>query len=139
MKRTGKNPQGFEPIPTSQIIFLHPGASLEWRDARKGSTDSRTKPAVYLEVLGINKWRWNEDTGAMIGGKGLSLIVSYTQRDAAKDFGVGLMFHSRRTRQFTLGITRVDLAEYVKDKLSYWKSVGQRIDGLRNQVGGSIP
>ena len=64
MKRTGKNPQGFEPIPTSQIIFLHPGASLEWRDARKGSTDSRTKPAVYLEVLGINKWRWNEDTGA---------------------------------------------------------------------------
>jgi hypothetical protein len=134
-----KNPLGYETIPTSQFIFLHPGASLEWRDARQESTDSKAIPALYVELFGINRWSFDSATGEMIGGKGISIIVSYANRDGAKSTGYGLMFHSRLTKQFTLGITRagdetvylvnVDLAEYFKQKLGYWKEIQKKIDG----------
>jgi hypothetical protein len=134
----GKNPLGYEPIPTSQFIFLHPGASLEWRDAKQDTTDSNVKPALYVELFGVNRWSWDEKTGDMKGGKGISLVMSYANRDGAKSTGYGLMFHSRLTKQFTLGITRagddtallinVDLAEYFKQKMGYWKKIQEKID-----------
>lgn len=134
-----KNPLGYETIPTSQFIFLHPGASLEWRDARQETTDSKAIPALYVELFGINRWAFDSATGEMIGGKGISVIVSYANRDGAKSTGYGLMFHSRLTKQFTLGITRagnetaylvnVDLAEYFKQNLGYWKDIQKKIDG----------
>ena len=143
MKRNDKrpvvdgNPQGYETIPTSQYIFLHPGASLEWRDAKQDTTDSNVKPALYLEVLGVNRWSFDDSTGEMLGGKGISLILSYANREGRTSTGYGLMFHSRLTKQFSLGITRagnetvylvnVDLAEYFKTNLSYWKDIGDKM------------
>jgi hypothetical protein len=132
------NPQGYETIPTSQYIFLHPGASLEWRDAKQSTSDNHVKPALYVELFGVNHWSYDDSTGEMLGGKGISLMVSYANRKGRTSTGYGLMFHSRMTKQFTLGITRaggetvylvnVDLAEYFKKNLSYWKDIQNKID-----------
>ena len=126
-------------VPTDQIVFLHPGVGLEYRDkpdkqpAAGTSGESKTAPIVYLELLGRYRWSWDESTGKMIGGSGVSLVATYADRDNDTDVGYGLLFHSRRTKAYTLGITRsgnatniifnADLAEFFKDKLSYWKGV----------------
>ena len=80
----------------------------------------------------------------MVGGKGISIIMSYATRDGVEKVGYGLMFHSRLTKQFTLGITRagnetvylvnVDLADYFKEKLGYWKEVQKKIDTLKEGI-----
>jgi hypothetical protein len=139
-----KNPLGMEPIPDSQLMFLHPGASLEWRDARKETADSKAMPALYVELIGINSWDWDTTSGAMVGGKGISIIMSYANRDGGEKVGYGLMFHSRISKQFTLGITRagdetvflvnVDLAEYAKKQLGYWKDIQTKVDGLEARL-----
>jgi hypothetical protein len=69
----------------------------------------------------------------MIGGSGVSLITTYADRDNDTQVGYGLLFHSRFTKSYKLGITRsgdttnlifnIDLADFFKDKLSYWKDV----------------
>jgi hypothetical protein len=138
--RVNGNPVGYEQIPTSQIIFLHPGVSLEWRDAKGETQDDNVKPALYVELFGINRWDYDE-AGNMRGGKGISLMVSYANRNGKQSTGYGVMFHSRLTKQFTLGITRadgemvylvnVDLAEYFKTYLPHWKDVQSKIDGGR--------
>jgi len=133
------NPQGYETIPTSQLIFLHPGASLEWRDAKQNTSDSHVKPALYVELFGINHWSFDDSTGEISGEKGISLMVSYANRQGRTSTGYGVMFHTRMTKQFSLGITRaggemvylvnVDLAEYFKKNLSYWKDIQNKMDG----------
>lgn len=138
--RVNNNPVGYEKIPTSQLIFMHPGASLEWREKRGQSGEENLKPALYVEVFGINRWEYDA-TGAMLGGKGVSLMVSYTNREGRESTGYGLMFHSRKTKQFSLGIARaggdtvyllnVDLAEYFKTQLPYWADVQTKIDGAQ--------
>jgi hypothetical protein len=138
-------------VPTDQIIFLHPGVGLEYRDrsdkepAAGTTADSKTAPIVYLEFLGRYRWSWDATTGKMIGGNGISLVGTYADRENDTEVGYGLMFHSRQTKTYTLGITRsgdttnvifnADLAEFFKDKLSYWRGVEARID----EVKASLP
>jgi hypothetical protein len=138
--RVQGNPSGYEAIPTSQLILLHPGAGLEWREDQGAIDDENLKPALYLELFGINRWSYEED-GSMRGGSGISLMLSYTNRDGRESTGYGLMFHSRRTKQFSLGIARagsdtvfmlnVDLAEYFKTYLPYWNDVQGKIDAAQ--------
>jgi hypothetical protein len=138
--RVNNNPVGYEKIPTSQLIFMHPGASLEWREDRGDTDEENLKPALYVEVFGINSWEYDSN-GEMLGGKGISLMLSYTNREGRESAGYGLMFHSRKTKQFSFGITRagdetvyllnVDLAEYFKTQLPYWKDVQKKIDGVK--------
>jgi hypothetical protein len=132
-------PIGPMKAPTDQIILLHPGVGLEYRNkpgqqpTAGTSSGSKTEPILYLELVGRYRWSWDESTGKMIGGSGVSLVVSYADRNNDKRVGYGLLFHSRLTKAYTLGITRsghatnvifnVDLAEFFKDKLSYWKGV----------------
>jgi hypothetical protein len=129
-------PIGPMKVPTDQIIFLHPGVGLEYRDKANrssGSDDSKTSPLVYLELIGRNRWSWNENTGEMIGGSGISLVATYADRNHDTKVGYGLLFHSRLTKNYTFGITRsgdstnivfnADLAEFFKDKMAYWKGV----------------
>jgi hypothetical protein len=69
----------------------------------------------------------------MIGGSGISLVATYADRNHDTKVGYGLLFHSRMTKNYTLGITRsgdttnvvfnADLAEFFKDKMAYWKGV----------------
>lgn len=125
-------------VPTDQWIFLHPGVGLEYRDRpdeSSASGESKTAPIVYLEIFGRNRWSWNEKTGEMIGGSGVSLVATYAARDDDTEVGYGLLFHSRRSKAYTLGITRsgdatniifnADLAEFFKEKMAYWSSVGE--------------
>ncbi len=129
-------PIGPMKVPTDQIILLHPGVGLEYRDKpneSSGGDDSKTSPIVYLELIGRNRWSWNESTGQMIGGSGVSIIATYADRNHDTKMGYGLLFHSRLTKNYTLGITRTgdttsvvfnaDLAEFFKDKMAYWKGV----------------
>ncbi len=132
-------PIGPMKVPTDQIIVLHPGVGLEYRESPDeqptsgNSVDSHTAPIVYLELLGRYRWSWNETSGKMIGGSGVSIITTYADRDNDTQVGYGLLFHSRFTKSYKLGITRsgdttnlifnIDLADFFKDKLSYWKDV----------------
>lgn len=129
-------PIGPMKVPTDQIIFLHPGVGLEYRNKpnkSSGGDESKTSPIVYLELFGRNRWSWNEKTGEMIGGSGVSLVTTYADRNHDTKMGYGLLFHSRRTKNYMLGITRTgdttnivfnaDLAEFFKDKMAYWKGV----------------
>jgi hypothetical protein len=138
------NPEGYETVPDSQIIFLHPGAALQWRDVKAGTSEEEVKPAIYVELLGLNRWSWNESTGEMRGGRGISLMMTYAERDGSQDVGYGLLFHSRTTKQFKLGIARsdgemmymlnVDLAEYFKERMDYWQKVETKIRGIRDKI-----
>lgn len=111
---------------------------LEYRDRPDSSTaddESKTAPIVYLEIFGRNRWSWNEKTGEMIGGSGVSLVATYADRDDDTEVGYGLLFHSRRSKAYTPGVTRsgdatniifnADLAEFFKERMGYWKSVGE--------------
>jgi hypothetical protein len=139
-------PMGPMNVPTDQIIFLHPGVGLEHRDnpdkqTTAAESESKTQPILYLELIGRNRWSWNENTGQMIGGNGISLVATYADRGDDTKVGYGIMFHSRRTKAYTLGITRsgdatniifnADLAEFFKDKLSFWQDIQEEhIDKL---------
>jgi hypothetical protein len=120
-------------VPTDQIIFLHPGVGVEWRDAVKSG--AKTQAAVYLELVGINRWSWDDDTANMTGGSGVSIVTTYAKRDNATKVGYGLMFHFKSAKPLALAITKsggdtsivlnVDLAEFVKDKMGYWKKIDE--------------
>ncbi len=122
-------PMGPMEIPDDQIIFLHPGVGLERLDV--DGDDATTDPTLYLEFIGYNRWQWDQRTGAMQGGLGVSLIGSVTRRDDADDFSYGVMFHWRST--FRVAVTRtddatgillgVDLAEMFRDKLPVARDV----------------
>ncbi len=126
-------PEGPRAVPTDQIILLHPGIGVEWRDAV--ASGSKTQAAVYLELLGINRWSWKDDTADMGNAVGISAVATYAKRDQATSVGYGLMFHFRSVKPLALAITKsggdtsivlnIDLAEYVKDKMDYWSGVGK--------------
>lgn len=126
-------------VPTDQLIVLHPGVGLEYRsepDEIAAASESKTKPIVYLELIGRYRWGWDESTGRMRGGAGVSLVATYADRDEDTEVGYGLLFHTRRSKAYTFGVTRsgdatniifnADFAEFFKDKLSYWKGVEEQ-------------
>jgi len=138
-------PLGPLPLPTAQIVFLHPGTGVEWRDGIKNG--SKAQPSVYLEVAGFYRWRWDELTGAMEGAKGISAIATYTQRSNETKVGYGFLFHwgnSAQLKPFSIAVTKtgsstsillnVDLAEYLKDKLGYYQQAEANIGKLRDVI-----
>jgi len=92
---------GFDPVPNKQWILLHPSLGLEYFDS--SSNESQFREALIVEVLGINRWTW-QDGGMMSRPVGLSIIGSYSDRSNAKDFGWGLMAHYNNS--YSLGITK---------------------------------
>jgi hypothetical protein len=131
-----EQPIGPMRVPTDQIILLHPGVGLEYRehpDEPTATGDSNLSPIIYLEIVGRNRWSWDESTGTMLGGRGISFVATYADREDDTEVGYGVLFHMRRTKGYTLGITRsgdatniifnADVAEFFKDKLGYWKKV----------------
>src|SRR5262249_11216603 len=136
--KRGRDAAGPRPPPTSELVFLHPGVGVEWRDGIKNG--SKAQPSVYLEGAGFYRWDWAESTGAMEGAKGISVIASYTQRDKETKVAYGLLFHWRKSSQlrpFSLAVTKasgntsillnVDLAEYFKDKLGYFQAAEEKV------------
>ena len=86
--------------PNHQIIFLHPQIAAEYvGGAPEGDG---FKPAVILEVAGVNFWRWSESgkTEKAIGG---SLGVLYSDRAEVKDVGIALTTHF--AQKYSLGVS----------------------------------
>jgi hypothetical protein len=131
-------PIGPRDVPANQIILLHPGVGVEWRDAVKNG--SKAQPGVYLEIVGINRWSWDDSTGQMHGGSGISIVSTYTKRNNATDIGYGLMLHWKSVKSLAVAFTKsgsdtsvmlnIDLAEYVKERMSYWQGVEQQIKSI---------
>ncbi len=103
-KISGK--KGLLQPPESQLICLHPEVAMEYVDGAEDG--SELEPALMLEVLGINAWSW-EKNGAQKGPMGLclpvgvSLVVSYSDRNGTDDVGIGGLL--RINHVYTLGVT----------------------------------
>jgi hypothetical protein len=107
---------GFREAPDTQYFLLHPAPGFSYvSDASDGD---QLQPAVYVELLGLNKWRWKYMTG-------VSLIVEYSDRADVEDMGWGALLTFRNklslaitTHDGDVGVTLgLDLANFYKDRL----------------------
>jgi hypothetical protein len=108
--------------PSWAAVFFHPSVALDY----VGSADpgSRLKPALALEVIGVNWWNYNDKTNKAEDLRGISAIVSYADRAGARSTGVGLMV--RWDTGYSLAVTRhgsetgvmvsIDLAQFAQKK-----------------------
>lgn len=107
---------GLREAPDTQYFLLHPAPGFSYvSDAADGD---QFQPTVYVELLGINKWRWKYLTG-------VSLLVEYSDRADVEDIGWGALLTF--LNKFSLGITThdgdfgvtlgLDLANFYKEKL----------------------
>lgn len=70
------------------------------------------------------------------------IVSTYAKRDNQTKVGYGLMLHFRSAKPLALAITKsggdtsivlnVDLAEFVKDKMTYWQGVEKQIQNEIN-------
>ena len=107
---------GFKRPPEFQVFFLHPSPALSYiKDAPDGD---QLVPSIYLEIIGVNKWRSTGFTGA-------SLIAAYSDNASTDDvgYGVSLTWNSK----YTIGLVdhdgdsaisiSIDLADAYREKL----------------------
>jgi len=88
---------GFKRPPDYQVFFLHPAPALTYiKDAPDGE---QFVPSVYLEIVGVNKWRSKHFSG-------ISLIASYSDNASTDDLGYGLLF--TWNSKYSLGILKYD-------------------------------
>lgn len=107
---------GLREAPDTQYFLLHPAPGFSY--VGNASDGDQLQPAVYVELLGINKWRWKYLTGA-------SLIVEYSDRGDVEDMGWGALLTFRNKLSFAItthdgdvGVTLgLDLANFYKDRL----------------------
>lgn len=101
--RENRKAGGFADVPDDQWIVLHPGVGLEYvRDAPRGS---RFEPALVVELIGYNRWRWKPD-GRMGTALGISLIQTYSDRAGFESGRPGIMLHY--DHKYSLALTRGD-------------------------------
>ena len=90
--------EGFARPPSNQVILLHPNAGYEFG----GEGEERLRPALILEILGYNWWRWDE-SGEMRRPFGASAVVSVADRVGYKRWSVGGAVHI--LNRYTVGAT----------------------------------
>ena len=99
--RENRKAGGFADVPNDQWILLHPSVGLEYvKDAPRGS---RFEPALVLELIGYNRWRWKSD-GRMGTAYGVSLIQTYSDRAGLESLRTGVMFHY--DSRYSVALTR---------------------------------
>ncbi len=107
---------GFKRPPKYQVFFLHPAPALTYiKDAPDGE---QFVPSVYLEIIGVNKWRSKRFSG-------ISVIASYSDNASTDDLGYGLLV--TWNSKYSLGVVKydqdtaisvsIDLANAYRDKL----------------------
>jgi hypothetical protein len=123
--RKAKRSRGFVLPPSNQLIFLHPMAGLEYiGSAPEGS---RLEPAVGLEVLGFNFWKWN-DSNEPATAFGLSVVAAFSDRQGTQAGGIGVL--ARYNHRYA--VTTTFRAGKVGVMLS--TDVGQWIVGKQQQA-----
>lgn len=101
--RENRKAGGFADVPNDQWILLHPGVGLEYvRGAPRGS---RFEPALVVELVGYNRWRWKAD-GSMGTALGVSLIQTYSDRVGLQSSRPGVMLHYNH--KYSLAVTRAN-------------------------------
>lgn len=99
--REARKAGGFGEPPSDQFILLHPGVGMEY--VRGAPSGSRFQPALVLELVGYNRWRWT-DAGKMENAYGASLIQTYSDRAGLSSSRPGVMFHVQN--KYSLALTR---------------------------------
>lgn len=116
------NLQGFRDPVEYQILFLHPTTALQYVN----NQDTKLKPAVILDVLGINKLDW-EQGGGDLDSYGASAILSLSEMKGKTKVGWGLRFFYNRTYSF--GITKNS------DQIGLFFSIGavEKVNGWNDK------
>ena len=125
--------QGFVRPPDRQIIALHPSVAMEYVDG--ADEGSRFEPALMVEWIGINRWRWRGGASPrMAHPVGVSLVSTYSDRAGTRDVGHGVVLHYKHV--YSLGVTRhggdtgvfvsVDLQKLLMDKKETLEEVRRR-------------
>ncbi len=125
-----EEPGGFCTPPSHQWILLHPSLALEAvPDAPAGN---RVEPAVVVELIGYNRWRW--DGGTMGTGLGASIIAIASDRADTDELGYGLLLHY--DHQWSLGLTRRNDTTGIVLSYQLWNRSDSRLSGLRERFTG---
>lgn len=83
-RRVGE--RGIVPPPDCQVLLLHPGVALVYRD----DAADRLDEALTLELIGFYRWNWVDDRIARPWGASLATSWSGAR---GEDPGLGLLIH----------------------------------------------
>ncbi len=114
---------GFRDVPDKQHLFLHPTTALQYFEEE--DSDSNFKPAILLDLYGINFLDWNKTTRRLDGSMGASLTISYSNHEDSDDYGWGIRIFNNKNWSF--GITKhservgIFLSIGVVEQISDWK------------------
>lgn len=89
-KRSDENKnfeKGYNTPPKTQVILFHPGIGYEWVDTAVDT--NKGDVSLYLEVLGINRWREQDRILGYVSG--ISLVAALSDRVGVNNVGGGLM------------------------------------------------
>jgi hypothetical protein len=132
---------GFREVPDKQHLFLHPSTALEYFEDE--SSDSDFKPAVLLDIYGVNFLNWSKSTRRLKSSHGISLTASFSSHEDSNDLGWGLRYFNNK--KWALGITKhsdrvgifvsIGLMEQLTDwqkKIDQWK---EKHESWKNGLG----
>lgn len=101
--RVNRKAGGFAEPPHDQVIFGHPGVGMEY--VRGADSGNRFEPALIIEIIGYNRWRWTVD-GKMENAWGASLVQTYSDRAGLSSSRPGIMLHWQN--KYSIAFTRDD-------------------------------
>jgi hypothetical protein len=125
----GKPPELHNP-PSDQLIALHPSLAMEY--VRKAQKGDRFQPVLILELIGFNRWNWDEE-GKSRGAHGASLIASYSDRGNLASTRYGVMVHWNHNVSF--GVTHRNGATGLFLSLDAGKLLGPVSGEARQKFG----
>ena len=124
--------QGFRDVPSNQWMVLHPSVSFEFN---KGAADGqKLEPAVVIDVIGYNVWKWRDD-GGMGRAVGGSLIATIGDKASGHYVGWGGMLHINHTYSAGYTIRRGGEKAFLltADVAKLWTKVPQPV---RERIAG---
>ncbi|MFC1589141.1 hypothetical protein ACFL3P_02605 [Pseudomonadota bacterium] len=112
--------------PSSQLIFLHPTAAIEYVD--KAVDGQQQKDALIIEWVGMNWWNMSVPLG-------FSVFSSYTDRTDQDDHALGLMVHINNN--YSIGYTHRNGGNGViitLDLLKIFEDKKTNLDKYKNDI-----
>ncbi|WP_152206576.1 hypothetical protein [Marinobacter changyiensis] len=79
--------EGYNTPPKTQVILFHPGIGYEWVDTAEAA--HKGEVSLYVEVLGINRWREQDRVFGYVSG--VSVVAALSDRVRVNNVGGGLM------------------------------------------------
>jgi len=127
---------GFRDVPDKQHLFLHPTMALQYYEDE--GSDSNMKPAILLDVYGVNFLDWNQSTRRLDGSLGVSLIASYSNHEGSRDEGVGIRVFNNKDWSF--GVTKhsdrwgIFLSVGAVEQVSNWRNKAEQWQQKHHEV-----